>query len=84
MGLRWWSDFKEDGTEVWYFESHDEKLHLNPVDSRFFWWSEYIALTYWVVFSLLAILGLKLYWVINQFYSLINVLYNRVQPVPFA
>jgi len=32
VGLRWWSDFKEDGTEEWYFESHDGKVELNPFD----------------------------------------------------
>jgi hypothetical protein len=23
VGLRWWNDFEEDGTEVWRFESYD-------------------------------------------------------------
>jgi len=62
VGLRWWSDFREDGTEVWYFESYDEKIQLNPFDQRFFWWSQYIALIYWAVFSFLDVLGLKIYW----------------------
>jgi len=62
VGLRWWSDFKEDGEEVWYFESYDEQVQLNPVDKRFFWWSQYIAIGFWAVVSFLDILGLKLYW----------------------
>ena len=37
VGLRWWSDFKDDGTEIWFFESHDTNFIPNNVDSAFFW-----------------------------------------------
>jgi len=62
VGLRWWSDFKEDGSEVWYFESYDDKVQMNPVDSKFFWWSQYIAIIFWTLFGILDIIGFKWYW----------------------
>lgn len=39
VGLRWWSDFKEDGTEEWKYESYNHEHTTNPIDKSFFWTS---------------------------------------------
>jgi len=39
VGLRWWNEFSEDGTEIWKFESYDHNFKANPVDKSFFWTS---------------------------------------------
>ena len=28
VGLRWWNEVKEDGSEVWVFESKNESKHI--------------------------------------------------------
>jgi hypothetical protein len=28
VGLRWWNNIKEDGTEEWIFESSDQSIYL--------------------------------------------------------
>ena len=37
VGLRWWNDVKEDGTEEWKYESYDDNRQPNQIDSLFFW-----------------------------------------------
>ena len=63
VGLRWWNDFKDDGTEVWIFESYDSpERKPNSVDSAFFWTSQLVGCLMWAILLLVDILGLKLYW----------------------
>ncbi len=31
VGLRWWNEVKEDGTEVWIFESKNESKNFNTI-----------------------------------------------------
>lgn len=37
--MRWWSNFREDGTEYWVFESYNHNFRANIVDKSFFWTS---------------------------------------------
>lgn len=37
--MRWWSSFKEDGTEYWIYESYNRDHRPNVVDKSFFWTS---------------------------------------------
>ncbi|KAG0292876.1 Golgi apparatus membrane protein TVP23 A [Linnemannia gamsii] len=64
VGLRWWSENREDGTTTWLFESRDPSRPLNPVDSRLFWTGLYVAPAVWVVFGILCILTFKLKWLL--------------------
>ncbi|CAJ0752037.1 6567_t:CDS:2 [Entrophospora sp. SA101] len=55
VGLRWWNDIQEDGTNVWKFESHDPTKPTNPTDSRVFWFSLYLTLVLWLIFAFLSL-----------------------------
>ena len=61
VGLRWWNEVKEDGTEVWKFESSHE-VKSKSIDTTIFWMSLYIAPIFWGVFLFLQLIGLKLMW----------------------
>ena len=61
VGLRWWNEVKEDGTEVWRFESSHE-VRAKSIDTTIFWMSLYIAPIFWGVFLFLQLIGLKLMW----------------------
>ena len=61
VGLRWWNEVKEDGSEVWIFESDHEK-RATSVDTTIFWGSLYLTPIFWGVFTILNLIGLKLVW----------------------
>lgn len=63
VGLRWWNDFKEDGTEIWIFESYDTvDRKPNAVDSAFFWTSQSVGCLTWAILLFFDVFGLKPYW----------------------
>ena len=61
IGLRWWNEVKEDGTEVWRFESSQEDKGKS-IDTTVFWISLYIGPIFWGIFLFLELFGLKLIW----------------------
>ena len=61
VGLRWWNEVKEDGSEVWRFESSHE-VKSRSIDTTIFWASLYIAPVFWGIFLFLELIGLKLMW----------------------
>ena len=61
VGLRWWNEVKEDGSEEWKFESSHE-VRERSIDTTIFWMSLYIAPAFWAVFLFLELIGLKLMW----------------------
>ena len=61
VGLRWWNEVKEDGSEEWKFESSQE-VKSKSIDTTVFWMSLYIAPVFWGVFLILELIGLKLMW----------------------
>ncbi|KAI9360810.1 hypothetical protein DFJ73DRAFT_957114 [Zopfochytrium polystomum] len=63
VGLRWWSEIKEDGSEVWIFESKENRVQ-NPVDYRVFWFSLYATPAVWIVFGLGALIKLSFSWLL--------------------
>lgn len=65
VGLRWWNDFKEDGTEIWIFESYDSpQKKPSGVDAAFFWTAHIGSLAAWGLFVFVDIVGFKIYWVL--------------------
>lgn len=36
VGLRWWNEIKDDGSNEWVFESKENRT-VNATDSRMFW-----------------------------------------------
>ena len=61
VGLRWWNEVKEDGSEVWRFESSHE-VKARSIDTTIFWMSLYIAPLFWGIFLFLELIGLKIMW----------------------
>nr|CAG8577960.1 6560_t:CDS:2 [Entrophospora candida] len=56
VGLRWWNDIQEDGSNMWMFESHDPSRPVNPTDSHIFWVSLYAPIVIWIFFGFFALL----------------------------
>lgn len=46
VGLRWWNEVKEDGSEEWKYESSQE-VKSKSIDTTVFWMSLYIAPVFW-------------------------------------
>lgn len=63
VGLRWWNEVKEDGSEEWKFESAHE-VKAKSIDTTIFWMSLYIAPAFWGIFMILELIGLKLMWLL--------------------
>ncbi|KAK9727554.1 Golgi apparatus membrane protein tvp23 [Basidiobolus ranarum] len=64
VGLRWWNEVQEDGTNVWVFESRDQTRIPNGVDSRMFWYSLYATPIVWLFFALIAIIRFNFQWLL--------------------
>jgi hypothetical protein len=64
VGLRWWNYVKEDGATEWVFESADDASEISDVDRRVFWGALYAPAVVWSLFLLVAILQLKVQWLI--------------------
>lgn len=65
VGLRWWNDFKDDGTEIWIFESYDSpQKRPSSVDAAFFWTSQIGSLAVWALFVFVDVISFKIYWVL--------------------
>ena len=62
VGLRWWNNVKEDGTNEWIFESLDDMSGIGALDSRIFWWTLYLTPSVWAVFCFVSILKFDLQW----------------------
>jgi hypothetical protein len=60
VGLRWWHYVKEDGTNVWMFES--SKNPTNAIEAVIFWTALVGAVPIWLLLAIVALLGLKFQW----------------------
>ncbi|KAI8814723.1 hypothetical protein BJ742DRAFT_671449, partial [Cladochytrium replicatum] len=85
VGLRWWNEIRDDGTNVWIFESRENRT-VNQVDSRIFWGSLYITPVIWGLFGLLAILRFSVEWFVVTVVAIVlnvaNVIgYSRCEKV---
>ena len=61
VGLRWWNEVKENGSEIWMFESENEKK-ATSIDTTIFWMSLYITPCFWAIFIFLEMIGLRFMW----------------------
>ena len=61
VGLRWWNEVNEDGTEEWIYESEHEVRHSN-IDTKIFWTSLYGTPIFWSVYLIFQIIGLNWLW----------------------
>jgi len=77
VGLRWWNEVKDDGTEVWIFESDHEK-RATSIDTTLFWTSLYVAPCFWGVFLVIELIGLSLMWFLVCLISFVLTFSNTV------
>lgn len=66
VGLRWWNEIQEDGSEVIRYETADLSEHNqhNVTDGIFFWGSQIIFLLLWTLISLYYIISIKPLWML--------------------
>jgi hypothetical protein len=64
VGLRWWNDVREDGRAEWHFESIEDQSQVSRADYAIFWYSMYLTAFLWGLFGFLALIGLKLDWML--------------------
>ena len=57
IGLRYWSDFDENGNVKWIFESPNSTFKSNPIDATFFWTFQIVATCFWGIDLFLKIIG---------------------------
>jgi hypothetical protein len=73
VGLRWWNEVQEDGTNVWKFESRENLDDVAPVDSYLFWITLYAQPLIWVLMIIAAILTVNPSWIfVNVFAILLS------------
>ncbi|CAH01581.1 Tvp23 [Kluyveromyces lactis] len=66
---RWWYDVSGEDTTTFRFESFKEypdvaAAPINPIDSKLFWLSLYVAPTIWVVFGFLCLIKFQFVYLI--------------------
>lgn len=64
VGLRWWNEVKEDGTNVWIFESKPANRQVHAADSRIFWAALYGTPVIWLLFALGAVFSFNFKWLL--------------------
>ncbi|KAL0482972.1 hypothetical protein AKO1_014870 [Acrasis kona] len=62
VGLRWWNEVQEDGSNVWRFESRENLDDVAQMDSYFFWVVLYAQPVLWVLILIVSILLAKPSW----------------------
>lgn len=62
VGLRWWSEVDENGTEKWVFESKSEEMQIGATDSFVFWTALYCTPLVWIFFAFMDLMSFKFFW----------------------
>ncbi|KAJ3012519.1 Golgi apparatus membrane protein TVP23 A [Thoreauomyces humboldtii] len=70
VGLRWWNQIREDGSNEWVYESRENRL-VNATDSRMFWMGLYVTPALWCVFAFISILKLSPGWFLVTFIGIV-------------
>ncbi|CAN0092672.1 unnamed protein product [Pylaiella littoralis] len=64
VGLRWWSNVKEDGTTEWMFESLEDMSEISSADYKLFWIGLYGTPVLWMCLLITGIMLLKFQWLV--------------------
>jgi hypothetical protein len=64
VGLRWWNEIKEDGTNEWIFESIEDKTIINSKEKFLFWITLLITPIFWILFAIASIIKLNPQWLV--------------------
>ena len=59
VGLRWWNEVRDDGSNVWIYESKPDTRAINSTDSFWFWSALWATPVVWLVFGVAALFGLN-------------------------
>ncbi|KAI9202264.1 uncharacterized protein BJ171DRAFT_515307 [Polychytrium aggregatum] len=77
VGLRWWNEIKDDGSNVWVFESAQNRV-VNSTDSWVFWTSLYAAPAIWVFFAFICLIRFNITWMLVTFVAIVFNLANVI------
>lgn len=64
VGLRWWSNVKDDGTNDWRFESVENLEEISPIDRKLFWWGLYLQVLTWGALFIVGLLKFNVQWLV--------------------
>jgi len=64
VGLRWWNEIKDDGTNEWIFESLEDTSHVSGFEKTLFWGALFGAPTLWCLFAVISALKLNFNWLL--------------------
>jgi len=62
--LGWWNEVKEDGSNVWVFESKPANRQVHPSDALIFWGALYLTPVVWMVLGLGAVFYFRIRWLL--------------------
>jgi hypothetical protein len=65
VGLRWWSEIKEDNTEVWLYETMQANYTPNDCNAGVFWFGQASAGLLWSVLAFIKLVSLSPFWVLT-------------------
>eukprot|EP00624_Nannochloropsis_granulata_P001650 evm.model.NODE_18044_length_13276_cov_24.207518.3 len=71
VGLRWWNNVRDDGSNEWVFESIENPGEIHATDARLFWTGLYVTPALWVVFFLVALLKFSVQWLVIVLVALV-------------
>ncbi|KAJ3037102.1 Golgi apparatus membrane protein TVP23 A [Rhizophlyctis rosea] len=77
VGLRWWNEIREDGSNVWVFESKENRV-VNATDSRVFWTVLYVTPVIWGLLAFIALLKFNLGWFLVTIVSIVMNVANLI------
>jgi len=64
VGLRWWNEVREDGTNEWRFESREDTSRISDLDSRVFWMTLWIMPVLWGIFTVSTFFSFNYGWML--------------------
>jgi len=64
VGLRWWNEIKEDGSNEWVFESLEDKSKISSFEKVLFWGGLFGSPILWVTFAIVSFFGLNPRWLL--------------------
>jgi len=62
VGLRWWDDIKEDGSNLWVFESLEDRSNIHGGEKMIFWVALFVSPLLWLILGISVFFSLKLQW----------------------
>ena len=64
VGLRWWNEVREDGTNEWRFESREDTSRISDLDSRVFWLTLWVMPLIWGIFTVSTFFSFNYGWML--------------------